>query len=137
MSVSSSSTNRGTYHKRVAKTLALMSIVVSVCYTPMAVSFVVSGLFLLYRYPHMEIIQIIIPCSQMIMTLNSALNSFIYIVRTKKMLNLYKRMLKRFCCSVLGRKNKVNRTVVTSFEMSPTDKRNQRTESTNHGSDKF
>jgi len=45
----------------------------------------------------MNIVQIIIPWSQMIMTFNSALNSYVYIVRTRKMSNYYKRLLKKYC----------------------------------------
>ena len=93
--------SRGTYHKRVSKTLAILSVVVAVCYTPMAVSFLISGIFLLNQsHEKIAIIQIIIPWSQLVMTLNSALNSYFYIVRTKSMSKFYKQRLgKLFHCN--------------------------------------
>lgn len=74
-----------------------MSGVITVCYLPIALSFVVSGCFLLFKYQHMNIVQIIIPWSQMVMTFNSALNSYIYIVRTRTMSNYYNSLLKKYC----------------------------------------
>ena len=133
MSVKSS---RGTYHKRVSKTLAIMSFVVTLCYTPMAISFTVSGIFLLHRdYEKLAIIQIIIPWSQLVMTLNSALNSYFYIVRTKNMSMYYKKQLwDRMCCTLLrGKVRLVKRSITTVGTSSPqrqqtTDKRTEKTE---------
>lgn len=89
------SVTRNTYHRHVAKTLVLMSTVITVCYIPIVVSFITSGVLFIYKKHNMAVIQYMIPWSQMIMSLNSGLNSIIYVVRTKRINRYYKTLLSR------------------------------------------
>lgn len=81
--------SRNTYHRHVVKTLVMMSTVITVCYVPIVVSFITSGILLITRKRNVAVIQYMVPWSQMFMSINSGVNSIIYVVRTKRISRYY------------------------------------------------
>lgn len=73
------------FQRRITKTILIILVMLIFCYLPVIVSFSVASVFVLTEDPRLKYYHHLIPWSFVPLILNSGFNSFIYILRNKKL----------------------------------------------------
>lgn len=91
-STSVSDHKQKTYQKRVTKTIAIISVILSISYLPNGIVFGLVGYFVIVNGSYVDLYQVYIPWFFLPMVLNAGVNSVIYMWRDTK-ISRYLRML--------------------------------------------
>ena len=72
-------------HRKAVKTIIILSVILVICYMPTVFSFSVTAGFLFAKDPRSEFYYYLIPWSYIFLLLNSGINSFVIVVRDRKL----------------------------------------------------
>ena len=77
-------------HKTAVKTIIILSIILLICYMPTVLSFLLTAIFLFLKDERAKYYHYLIPWSYIPLLMNSGINSFVIIVRDKKIRSFLK-----------------------------------------------
>ena len=72
-------------HRTAVKTIIILSVILVICYMPTVISFSITAGFLFARDQRAEYYHYLIPWSYILLLMNSGINSFVIIVRDRKL----------------------------------------------------